>query len=133
MKNGKVTTDAALAHMKRMLPSDIRDRVMDAIETCRHAGEGELLGAITTVTQSEAITRYLYLILTTDEVTQSQLKCDRTGENQGVENYPIPVFWSDCGTTIRTSFTTGKFLPGSYIMRGIHKRAVLTCSEILQR
>ncbi|PNF17926.1 hypothetical protein B7P43_G02247 [Cryptotermes secundus] len=39
MKNGKVTTDAALAHMKRMLPSDMRDRVLGAIERCRHAGE----------------------------------------------------------------------------------------------
>jgi hypothetical protein len=54
MRNGKVTTDAALAHMKRMLPSDMRDRVLDAIERCRHAGEGEQLG--------DAITPYLYLI-----------------------------------------------------------------------
>jgi hypothetical protein len=53
MKNGKVTTDAALAHVKRILPSDIKDRVMDAIETCRHAGEGEQLGTITTTAQSQ--------------------------------------------------------------------------------
>jgi hypothetical protein len=54
MKNGKVTTDAALAHMKRILPSDIRDRVLSAIEACRHAGEGEPLGAINTATQTRA-------------------------------------------------------------------------------
>jgi hypothetical protein len=60
MKNGKVTTDAALAYVKRMLPSDVRDRVLGAIESCRHASDGEHL---------EDITRKLYFILTTAAVT----------------------------------------------------------------
>jgi hypothetical protein len=41
MKNGQVTTDAAKAHMNKMLPNDIRDRVIAAIEKCRSAADGE--------------------------------------------------------------------------------------------
>jgi hypothetical protein len=43
MKNGKLTTDAALAHVKKILPNDIKDRVMGAIDSCRNADEGEQL------------------------------------------------------------------------------------------
>jgi hypothetical protein len=41
MKNGQVTPDAAIAHINRMLPTDIRARVTAAMEKCRFAADGE--------------------------------------------------------------------------------------------
>lgn len=41
MKNGQVTTDAGIAHVKKVLPNDMKDRVIAAREKCRYVADGE--------------------------------------------------------------------------------------------
>ncbi|XP_069681140.1 general odorant-binding protein 72-like [Periplaneta americana] len=40
MKKGRLTTDAAINFMKGVLPDNMRDRVIAAMDACRHAGDG---------------------------------------------------------------------------------------------